>query len=52
MYSIQEYANLVGMSRQGVLKQINAGKIKAKKVGRAYIILQEPPEKKEGEPNN
>jgi len=42
MYSIAEFAALLGISRQAVLKQINCNKIKAKKIGRAYVILEEP----------
>lgn len=43
MYSIAEYAALLGITRQAVLKQINAGKIKAQKVGKAYVILEGQP---------
>lgn len=49
IYSIAEYAALCipPITRQAVLKQINAGKIKAKKVGRSYVVLEEPPKKPE-----
>lgn len=40
MYSIAEYAALKGITRQGVLKQIDSGKIKAQKVGRSYVVLE------------
>jgi len=33
-----EYGKLIGISRQAVLKQINKGQLKAKKVGRFHII--------------
>lgn len=45
MYSIAEYAALLKISRQAVLKRINTGTLKAKKVGRSYVILEEPPKK-------
>jgi excisionase family DNA binding protein len=47
MYSVQEYADLAGISRQAVLKKINTGKLKAKKVGRAFVVFDEPPKPKE-----
>lgn len=40
MYSVAEYAALLGISRQAVLKQIDKGKVKAKKVGRSYVVLE------------
>jgi excisionase family DNA binding protein len=46
MYSVTEYAALLGISRQAVLKQINAGKLKARKVGNTYLVLEEKPPKK------
>jgi excisionase family DNA binding protein len=49
MYSVSEYAALLGISRQAVLKQINAGKLKARKVGKAYIILEKAPNKNEAD---
>jgi excisionase family DNA binding protein len=38
MYSVTEYAQLKGISRQAVLKQIKTGKLPAKKVGKTYVI--------------
>ena len=37
-YSTQEVAKIVGLSRQAIFKKIKAGKIKANKVGKSYII--------------
>ncbi len=37
-YSTVEVAKLLGISRIAIFKQIKNGKIKAKKVGRNYII--------------
>ncbi len=36
--SVLEAAKLLGMSRVAVVQQIRSGKLKAEKVGRAYII--------------
>jgi excisionase family DNA binding protein len=38
LISVKEAAKLLGYSRIHVVRLINAGKIKAKKVGRSYII--------------
>jgi excisionase family DNA binding protein len=38
MLSTSEVAKLLGISRVAVFKQIKAGKIKAKKVGRSFVI--------------
>ena len=38
LLSTTEAAKLLGISRVAVFKQIKAGKIKAKKVGRNFII--------------
>ena len=38
MLSISQYAKMIGISRQAVLKRINKGKLKAQKVGKVYII--------------
>ena len=38
LVSIAEYAKIKGVSRVAILKQINTGKVKAFKVGRAYVI--------------
>jgi excisionase family DNA binding protein len=37
-YSTQEVAKIVGLSRQAIFKKIKAGKIKANKVGKSFII--------------
>jgi len=39
--SSSELALLLGISRQAVFKKIKAGKIKAKKIGRNFIIDKE-----------
>jgi excisionase family DNA binding protein len=39
--SISETAELLGYSRQHVLRLVNSGKIKAKKAGRAFVIKQD-----------
>lgn len=39
--STTEAANLLGISRVSVFKRINKGDIKAKKVGRNFIIAKE-----------
>ena len=36
--TIPELANLLGISRQAVYKQIKSGRIKAEKIGRSYLI--------------
>jgi len=36
--SVTEAASLLGLSRKQVWRKIKAGKIKAQKVGRAYVI--------------
>jgi predicted DNA-binding protein YlxM (UPF0122 family) len=36
--SVSEYAELKKISRQAVQQQIKTGKVKAEKIGRAYII--------------
>lgn len=38
LISTSEAAEIMGISRIAVFKQIKSGKIKAKKVGRSYII--------------
>jgi len=38
MQTVTEYAKKHKISRQAVLKRINTGKLKAKKVGNYYII--------------
>lgn len=40
-YSSVELAKLLGISRIAVFKQIKSGKIKARKVGRNYVIERE-----------
>jgi hypothetical protein len=37
-FSVTEYAKLEGISRQAVLKRIKSGTVKAKKIGKNYII--------------
>lgn len=37
-YSAQEAADLLGISKVALINQIKAGKLKAQKVGHAYII--------------
>lgn len=37
-YSTNEVAKIVGLSRQAIFKKIKAGKIKANKVGKSFII--------------
>ncbi|GAA4299469.1 hypothetical protein [Nibribacter koreensis] len=39
MKSVTEYAAEIGKSRQAVQKQINMGKLNAKKVGGVWVIL-------------
>lgn len=41
LLSVQETAKLLGISKVAVLKQIKAGKIKALKIGHAYIIARD-----------
>lgn len=38
LISVQEAAKILGMSKVAVIKQIRAGKIKAEKVGNAFVI--------------
>lgn len=38
MISIAEAAEIMGYSRQHVLRLINSGKIEAKKVGRSFVV--------------
>lgn len=38
--TVQEVANLMGISRVHVWRKIQSGEIKAEKVGRAYIIKE------------
>lgn len=39
-YSVLEYARMRGISRVAALKRITTGRIKAVKVGRAYIVSE------------
>lgn len=41
LISTQEAAHLLGISKVAVIKQIQTGKIKAVKVGNAYVISKE-----------
>jgi excisionase family DNA binding protein len=38
-YSVNELAQVLGLSRIAVFKKIKAGRIPATKVGRAYVVL-------------
>lgn len=38
LFSTIEVAKILGISRQAVLKKIKSGEIKAKKVGRSFIV--------------
>lgn len=38
LLSVKEVAKLLGISKVAVIKQINAGKIKAEKVGNSFVI--------------
>lgn len=38
LISVQEAAKLLGISKVAVIKQIRAGKLKAEKVGNAFVI--------------
>lgn len=40
-YTTAEVAKLLGVSRVAIFKQIRSGKIRAKKVGRAYKIKRQ-----------
>ncbi len=44
--SVTQYAELKGISRQAVLKQIKAGKLAAEKVGNTFVIKVEEAEGK------
>ncbi|OGI98628.1 hypothetical protein A3H53_01265 [Candidatus Nomurabacteria bacterium RIFCSPLOWO2_02_FULL_40_10] len=41
LLSTVEAANILGISRQAVFKKIKSGEIKAKKVGRNFVITRE-----------
>ena len=41
LLSTIEAANILGISRQAVFKKIKSGEIKAKKVGRNFVITRE-----------
>lgn len=41
MYSTQEVANILKLSRVEIFRKIKNGKLKAEKVGRNYVIAQE-----------
>jgi len=41
LLSTIEVANILGISRQAVFKKIKSGEIKAKKVGRNFVITRE-----------
>ena len=38
LYSAQEAADLLGISKVALIKQIKAGKLKAEKAGHSYVI--------------
>lgn len=37
-YTVTQYAEKIGIARQNVLKQIDKGKLNAKKIGTQWII--------------
>ncbi|HQL34488.1 MAG TPA: excisionase family DNA-binding protein [bacterium] len=39
-YTVKELADIMGLSRITIFKKIKAGKIKAEKIGRNYIIYK------------
>ena len=39
LFSVKQYADKLGISRQAVLKQIKKGKLKAQQVGKVWIIM-------------
>jgi len=39
-YTVKELADIMGLSRITIFKRIKAGKIKAEKIGRDYIIYK------------
>lgn len=41
LLSTSEVANVLGISRQAVFKKIKSGEIKAKKVGRNFVVTKE-----------
>ncbi|HEY4505340.1 MAG TPA: helix-turn-helix domain-containing protein [Candidatus Paceibacterota bacterium] len=41
MYSTQEVANILKLSRVEIFRKIKNGKLKAEKVGRNYVIAQD-----------
>jgi hypothetical protein len=45
-YSISEYADKIGKTRSGVHWKIKMGQIKAKKIGKYYVIEIEETEEK------
>ena len=49
MYSTQEVANILHLSRIEVFRKIKTGKIKAEKIGRNYVIPHESIEEVLGE---
>ena len=49
MYSTQEVANILHLSRIEIFRKIKAGKIKAEKIGRNYVIPHESIEEILGE---
>ena len=49
MYSTQEVANILHLSRVEIFRRIKAGKIKADKIGRNYVIPYESIEEILGE---
>ncbi|MCF7834182.1 MAG: helix-turn-helix domain-containing protein [Candidatus Pacebacteria bacterium] len=49
MYSTQEVANILHLSRVEIFRKIKSGKIKAEKIGRNYVIPYESIEEILGE---
>lgn len=40
-YSIEEAATLLGVSKKTIYRRVSEGSLKAKKVGRSYVITKE-----------
>lgn len=40
-YSIEEAATLLGVSKKTIYRRVSEGSLKAKKVGRSYVITRE-----------
>lgn len=42
MLTIPQYAKAIGKNRQFVYRAVKSGKIRAKRVGRGFIVTQRP----------